>query len=230
MIVAICKKEIKIGDGDATFIYGKVYDFEHDHNSELGSFEGKSEQSKLHVFSETFFKEHFEEIEGDVKGGGTRDNKGKLRWSLFPFSVFEGWNHKKLRGFSDKIYTREGIEDSLQNILEGGTNPLELLLQTLSLYVNKDVDYLHTIQLPLEDCIRVLEFGCKKYSAHNWKKGLKVTESLDSFTRHFRAYCSGEELDPESGLPHIGHMLCNAMFATWMVQNKPEFDDRYKSL
>lgn len=64
----------------------------------------------------------------------------------------------------------------------------------------------------LEQCARVLEFGAKKYARDNWKKGMPVTQILDSLLRHLAALRAGELIDPESGLPHIGHIQCNAMF------------------
>ena len=64
----------------------------------------------------------------------------------------------------------------------------------------------------LEPMVRVLEYGCTKYEKNNWKKGLDNTEVLESLSRHLFALMSGEELDPESQLPHIGHIMCNALF------------------
>ena len=60
--------------------------------------------------------------------------------------------------------------------------------------------------------VQVLEFGANKYSRNNWKKGMPITQILDSMLRHIAAIQSGEWLDPESGLPHIGHIQCNALF------------------
>lgn len=64
----------------------------------------------------------------------------------------------------------------------------------------------------MEPCVKVLEFGANKYARDNWKKGLPLSEILDSMLRHISAMQSGEMIDPESGLPHIGHIQCNALF------------------
>jgi len=64
----------------------------------------------------------------------------------------------------------------------------------------------------LKPMVDVLEFGAKKYSPDNWKKGLDRNEILESMMRHLTALMDGEEIDKESGLSHIGHIQCNAMF------------------
>jgi hypothetical protein len=83
-------------------------------------------------------------------------------------------------------------------------------------------------QSSLTPMVKVLEYGAKKYAPYNWTKGLSVTEICESLKRHLDAYMEGEDTDPESGESHIGHIQCNAMFLSWMIQNKPEFDDRVK--
>lgn len=64
----------------------------------------------------------------------------------------------------------------------------------------------------MEPCVRVLEYGCQKYARDNWRKGLPVSEILDSMMRHICKLQQGEWLDDESGLPHIGHIQANALF------------------
>jgi hypothetical protein len=61
--------------------------------------------------------------------------------------------------------------------------------------------------------VRVLEYGAKKYDLDNWKNPPKdKDEHLQSMLRHLIALLDGEVIDHESGLPHIGHIMCNAMF------------------
>ena len=64
----------------------------------------------------------------------------------------------------------------------------------------------------IEPLVEVLEYGALKYAPENWKKGLDCKEILESMQRHLAALMDGEILDKESGLPHVGHIMCNAMF------------------
>tara|TARA_R110000822_G_scaffold125716_4_gene260639 strand:- start:5852 stop:6265 length:414 start_codon:yes stop_codon:yes gene_type:complete len=66
--------------------------------------------------------------------------------------------------------------------------------------------------------------------ANNWKKGLKCTEVTESLQRHLNAFIDGEDNDPESKLSHVGHILCNAMFLSYMSMFKKDMDDRYIDL
>lgn len=77
--------------------------------------------------------------------------------------------------------------------------------------------------------VRVLEYGVTKYAKDNWKGGMPVTEVTESLLRHVFAFLNGEYNDPESGISHIGHIQCNAMFLEYMMNHKPEFDDRVKT-
>lgn len=81
----------------------------------------------------------------------------------------------------------------------------------------------------LEPMVEVLEFGAKKYAPNNWKKGLPVTEICESLLRHTYDFLNGEDKDEESQISNVGHILCNAMFLSYMLQNKPELNDRYKN-
>jgi hypothetical protein len=77
-------------------------------------------------------------------------------------------------------------------------------------------------------CARVLEFGKEKYNRGNWRKGLPHLEVVDSLTRHLADYLAGIDTDDESELPHVDHILCNALFLAELTRTHPELDERVK--
>jgi hypothetical protein len=78
----------------------------------------------------------------------------------------------------------------------------------------------------LEPMVQVLMFGATKYSPNNWQKGMSYCTIYDSMQRHINSFMEGEDNDPDSKMHHIGHILCNALFLSWMIIFKPEYDDR----
>ena len=74
----------------------------------------------------------------------------------------------------------------------------------------------------------ILTFGAKKYAEHNWRKGMKWSRCIASMLRHTFKFMMGEDLDPESGLPHVDHIACNAMFLQEYFRTHKELDDRFK--
>ena len=66
---------------------------------------------------------------------------------------------------------------------------------------------------------QVLTFGAAKYAPNSWQTVPNAPERyLDALIRHLEAHRSGELLDPESNLPHVYHLLCNAAFLTYFTQ------------
>lgn len=81
----------------------------------------------------------------------------------------------------------------------------------------------------LKGAADILTMGKEKYSRGNWRDGLSHTQTCDSLLRHLSKYLSGEDLDEESGKPHVDHVLCNALFLAEMIRTHPELDDRSKN-
>jgi hypothetical protein len=77
----------------------------------------------------------------------------------------------------------------------------------------------------IEPMVRVLEYGCKKYAKENWKKGMPASQIIESMLRHTFKLLEGELVDPESGIEHVGHIQCNAMFLAYVLREKPEYND-----
>jgi hypothetical protein len=74
----------------------------------------------------------------------------------------------------------------------------------------------------------VLRFGASKYNAHNWRGGITFSRILGAILRHTFALLRGEDKDQESGMPHVFHLGCNAMFLSWMMHHRADLDDRFK--
>lgn len=78
----------------------------------------------------------------------------------------------------------------------------------------------------LEDEARVWMYGAKKYKAFNWMKGMQWSVPLACALRHLAAFQNGEDIDEESGQPHIAHAMCNLRMLTLYSKTYKEGDDR----
>ena len=79
-----------------------------------------------------------------------------------------------------------------------------------------------------EGLVRVLTAGSKKYSCHNWEKGMNWDIVLASLKRHIAAFEAGEDYDQETGELHVDHIQCNAHFLSAYVRVFPQGDNRFQ--
>lgn len=70
------------------------------------------------------------------------------------------------------------------------------------------------------DLGKVLTFGAQKYAPNNWQKCEDTSRYKDALLRHIFAYLGGEEVDPETGIPHLSHATCNLMFLHYFENQK----------
>ncbi len=78
----------------------------------------------------------------------------------------------------------------------------------------------------LKDCADVFEYGAEKYASWNWAKGMPWSVPYGCLMRHLEAWYRGEGNDAESGLPHLGHAMCNLIMLAHYARFYKEGDDR----
>lgn len=158
-----------------------------------------------------------------------RFNERKPMFSFIDFTMWEGMfdefnteyksvtidqlQHDILMIVSEivKIDDRTVQLRTLLNELKIVSYILSLLYRGLPIEKNNGLPDLRAF----EEMSYVLEFGSKKYARDNWRKGYANKYSAaDSLLRHLQKLIIGETHDKESGLHHIGHLMCNVMFLT----------------
>ena len=80
--------------------------------------------------------------------------------------------------------------------------------------------------VPLAEVANVYGMGAKKYAPRNWEQGYDWSLSFSALQRHAWLHWSGEDLDPESGLPHLAHVVFHCFSMMEWASTHPELDDR----
>jgi len=79
-------------------------------------------------------------------------------------------------------------------------------------------------QASLDDLVKVITYGAKKYGDENWKN-VESSRYYAAAMRHIAAWRRGEWRDKESGLPHLAHAMCSLMFVmeleAWCAPKAP---------
>lgn len=89
-------------------------------------------------------------------------------------------------------------------------------------------DYSLLSPLALEEIVKVMTFGKRKYTAHNWRSGITNSRLFAAAMRHLWAYWRGEDFDPESKLSHLAHCGCCVMMMLENIILRPNLDDRWR--
>lgn len=87
-------------------------------------------------------------------------------------------------------------DDNLKN-----TNPKDL--------IGSDKLPLHLVPMTaiVYGAVALLD-GCLKYGRSNWRKaGVRASIYYDATLRHLSRWFEGEDIDPDSDLPHLAHAL-----------------------
>lgn len=77
------------------------------------------------------------------------------------------------------------------------------------------------------EVVKIYNYGAKKYpEPRNWEKGMSWGRLFGAIMRHTWAWWRGEDIDPESGLPHLAHAAWSCIALLHYSKHKKEFDDR----
>lgn len=95
---------------------------------------------------------------------------------------------------------------------------------------------------PLTALARHYGVGAEKYTerddagnvihdgANNWRLGYNWSLSFASLMRHAFAFWSGEDIDEETGTPHIVAAAWHCFALAWFMQHQQDYDDRSSTL
>jgi hypothetical protein len=152
------------------------------------------------------------DVTSDARGSGARFNSGKPPVELIPVHLIAATVNSKASIDTWKVNEALDVLTDLGKWQLKHCDAIDVLLRMREGWV--------------EDCAHVLDYGRKKYAEWNWAKGMKWSVPLACAVRHCLAILRGEENDPESGLPHRGHVACNIVMLAQYESSYPEGDDR----
>lgn len=82
--------------------------------------------------------------------------------------------------------------------------------------------------LALEEVAKVMNFGAKKYGDYNWAKGMDWSRLVGALKRHTGQFNRGVDFDEETGLSHMAHAACDALFLLEYHLRNLGNDNRHK--
>lgn len=157
------------------------------------------------------------DLQSARKGSGARYNQGKPEYDLIPLL--------QLAATLDRTVTRDSGDPVDQAIVA-----LDYLgcwqarrADVHRLYLSAAMDVLDA---PYDEAARVFAYGAQKYAPFNWCKGMPWSVPLGCAVRHLLAIIKGQSDDPESGLPHRGHVCCNLIMLQTYADTYRDGDDR----
>lgn len=71
-------------------------------------------------------------------------------------------------------------------------------------------------------------YGAEKYGRYNYTAGFTYSRLIDAALRHILAFNKGEDLDPESGLSHLGHARASLSMLIECMNLGTATDNRFK--
>lgn len=79
---------------------------------------------------------------------------------------------------------------------------------------------------PLTTVAKLYGKGASKYDDHNWMRGYEWSKSYAALMRHVTQFWGGEDLDPDTELPHLASVVFHAFALMHYMDEHRSFDDR----
>lgn len=135
--------------------------------------------------------------------GATKNDSGKPQLSLLPASF---WGNVTVFSLSmSKIEEADyRIIRALELLAQYAESPTKI--DCLEFAASRVIESFPTLYDAATAQARAMEFGVKKYSRNNWRKGFADSRLLDAAMRHLCQFLD-TPLDDESGHDHRGHAL-----------------------
>ena len=89
------------------------------------------------------------------------------------------------------------------------------------------IPYEYLVLSVLEDDAYVHKHGGEKYGKRNWTiDDILASTYVGAMFRHYKAWCDGEDLDPDSGRPHLTHLRACCAVVLDAIKHDKLIDDR----
>lgn len=79
---------------------------------------------------------------------------------------------------------------------------------------------------PLTTVAKLYGKGAEKYDDHNWRRGYEWSKSYAALMRHVTQFWGGEDVDPDTELPHLAAVVFHALALMQFMEDHNSFDDR----
>lgn len=140
------------------------------------------------------------------------------------------WERELLDPFGD-----EGEEEVPQGLIDlvsrvRADEEVRVTSETGGQKGRKGVELSTIDPLALIELGKVSSFGAQKYESFNYVRGYDWTLSADAAFRHLLAFLAGEDLDPESGLPHTAHFAWHGLALTTFLLRGVGTDTRVETV
>jgi hypothetical protein len=152
------------------------------------------------------------DVTSNERGSGARFNGGKPNLSLIPLRMIADSMRDPLAAPNEVLPTSLAVLYAVGEFQETGDRRA---LQ----------EAIRRCAWNWEDAARVFEYGQRKYAPWNWAKGMAWSVPIACIARHAVMSLRGQQVDPESGYVHEGHILCNLVMLALYVDTYPEGND-----